>query len=817
MRLADFRVAWRVMIQEPGYSLVAVFGLAVGLAAFLLLSALARYSWSYDAQVPDVEHVYMLQSRFNLQGGQQWQDKAPMALREAAQTIPGVTAATGYLAWHPLNLQLDGQAYKLNSLTALPGFTEMMGIQAIKGDLNEALTRPDAFAITESVARRLFGTTDVVGRAFLLNSVETKGTARIAAILRDPPANTTIPYDSLNGVDLSLIPQMFRDEALHGQMGWPGFLLLRLQPDASVAAVTAELQKFADMAAKRMNLPPESAEALAGVKVFDIRLTPLREAYFDRDVVTDAQSLPVDRGDRGVIAGLMSIGGLIVLLAAINYVNLATLRVIRRQREIGVRMALGFGNRRLALQFLAESMIVAIVASVLGLALAALALPWFSSLANRGLMGMLTAGNVLAALGVAVVVGLVVSIYPAWVAFRVRPVQVLAGRPDTESPSARRTRMVFSVVQIAAAMGLASFALAVAWQTRFSINDSPGFDPAPLLIFEMNEGRKLEEDDTTKGFIAEMRHHPAVAGVTMSSDAIGRTRNPWHKEFRREGGRPLMVEVKEVTPPFFVEYGIRPVAGRLFDPRLDHYDPVIPVVLNELAARDLGFASPQQAVGVTLRGRTALMSEMDSVQVIGIAPEIRFKSLREPPAAIVYQLWSGGMTATVRARGSVAEAEAAVRSVWPKYFPQTELQMSAAKDIYAANYADDAALARLLGLATLVAMFIAAIGAFVLATDAVQRRTREIALRKLFGAQPRDVGRLVARELGVVMLLAAGVALPLAALAIARYLAPFTERTPWAYWGMAVALMAGVCAMGIAAARQARIAMATRPSAALRV
>jgi hypothetical protein len=332
----------------------------------------------------------------------------------------------------------------------------------------------------------------------------------------------------------------------------------------------------------------------------------------------------------------------------------------------------------------------------------------------------------------------------------------------------------------------------------------------------MNEGRKLEEDDTTRGFIAEMRHHPAIAGVTLSSDAIGRTRNPWHKEFRREGGRPIMVEVKEVTPPFFVEYGIRPVAGRLFDPRLDHYDPVIPVVLNELAARDLGFASPQQAVGATLRGRTALMSEMDSVQIIGIAPEIRFKSLREAPVAIVYQLWSGGMTATVRARGSVAYAEAAVRSVWPKYFPQTELQMSAAKDIYAANYADDAALAKLLGLATLVAMFIAAIGAFVLATDAVQRRTREIALRKLFGAQRRDIGRLVARELGVVMLLAAGVALPLAALAIARYLAPFTERTPWAYWAMAVALMVGVSVVGAAAARQARIAMSTRPSAALR-
>ena len=217
---------------------------AVGLAAFLLLSGFARYSWSYNAQVPDVEHVYLIKHRFNVEGGRRWWDKAPMMLREAALATPGVTDATGYLGWFPLNIQVDGQLQKLRSLTVLPRFAELMGLQAIKGDLTEALTRPDAFAITESAAMRLFGTTDVLGRAFLLNSVETKSTARIAAVLRDPPANTTIPFESLNGLNLSLVPQMFRDEALHGQMGWPGHLLIRLHPDASVAAVTEALQKF---------------------------------------------------------------------------------------------------------------------------------------------------------------------------------------------------------------------------------------------------------------------------------------------------------------------------------------------------------------------------------------------------------------------------------------------------------------------------------------------------------------------------------------------------------------------------------------------
>ena len=816
MKRQDFRVAWRLMVREPGYSLVAILGLAVGLAAFLLLAGYARYSWTYNSHVPDVEHVYVIKHRFNLEAGRRWWDKVPMGLREAARATPGVTDATGYVAWFPLNLEVEGQLHKLRSLTVLPGFAELMGLQAIKGDLTDALTRPDSFALTESAAMRLFGTTDVIGRAFLLNSVETKGVANIAAVLRDPPSNTTIPFESLNGVYLNLIPPMFRDEALHGQMAWPGHLLVRLHPEAPVASVEDALQKFTDKEVLRLNLPPAAKAALGESKVMDIRLSPLREAYYDRNVVVDSHTLGVDRGDREVIAGLIAIAVLILALAAINYVNLATIRVIRRQREIGMRKVLGSGSGRLAFQFLAESLLVSLLAAVIGLALAVFALPIVSGLVNRDLAGMLSISSIVAALGVGLTVGLVVSIYPAWIAFHVRPAQVLAGRPDTESLPARRLRQALSVLQIAAAIGLASFTLAVAWQTRFAINDSPGFDPTSMLVFEMNEGRKLGADDATRGFVTELRQQPAVAGVALSVDAIGRTRNLWSQELNREGGQPVTFEMRELSPEFFEEYGIRPVAGRLFDPKIDKEDAVEPLVLNEMAARELGFASAQQAVGSIVLGRGPLQPKAEAMRVIGIAPDIRLRSLREPPAAVGYHLWSGGMTVTVRARGSVPDAATAVRTVWQKHFPKTALYMNTAREIYAANYADDASLARLLTLATLISMLIAAIGAYALATDAVQRRTREIALRKLFGARRRDVGRLVAKEIGAVIVLAAAVSLPLAALAIARYLAPFSERTPAAYWALGAALIAALGVVSVAAARQARIAMQLKPASALR-
>jgi ABC-type antimicrobial peptide transport system permease subunit len=238
-------------------------------------------------------------------------------------------------------------------------------------------------------------------------------------------------------------------------------------------------------------------------------------------------------------------------------------------------------------------------------------------------------------------------------------------------------------------------------------------------------------------------------------------------------------------------------------------------VLNEEAARILGFASPQLAVGghMQLRG---MQMEMQDHAVIGVAPPIRLNSLRQTPPPVVYLLTSAGATLIVKARGSIADAEQAMRDLWPKYLTNSVLEIRQARDAFAASYADDARLARLLALATIIAMLIAACGAFVLATDAVQRRTREIALRKLFGARRGHIGRLVARELGILLLIAAAVGLPLAAVGIARYLAPFAERTPLAWVSLVVALGIAAVVLAAAAARQGWLAMRMRPALALR-
>jgi hypothetical protein len=815
MTLRDFRIGWRTLLQDPAYSVVVIVGLGIGLAAALLLLGLVRHSWQYNRHIPDVKNVYVVKQRFNVDPKAPWFDQAPLLLRAAAVNTPGVAAATGYLPSRAetigLTVRPGGQLRKLDSLTVLPGFPAMLGLQALQGDLAAALERPDSFAITEEAAQRLFGTADALGKTLLAEGK----LLRVGAVLRTPPASSTIPFESLLGTRSVLVENEVRDELASGSRGWWGKMLVRLQPGASLPAVTAALQRAVDSNPGLQDQPPEVRQRLGQRKVMDVALAPLEDAYFDTDVAQNFVAAPGPRAHPAAVAGLGAVALLILALAAVNYVNLAAVRVLRRQREVAMRKVLGAGARRIALQLLAESMLVAMLATVLGLLLAWLVQPLFSELVNRKLDSVLSPGDVGAALLLGGLLGVLTALYPAWIALRVRPAQVLAGRGEAESVGGLRMRRALTVLQVATAMGLASVTVAISWQTAHAMRASPGFDPVPLLIVDLPEPVRMSP--TAQSFVAALKAQPGVAGVAISEDAVGRSNVSWLRDLKRLNGRSASMEMKSVSANFFEQYRVQPQAGRLFDPRRDQEDDPVPLVLNAIAARELGFADPASAIGQTL-----LFSGFDNKvvqkRVVGIAPELRFHSLRAAPRAVAYELWTAGITLSVRASDGAAAAalEPAVRALWPKYFPDALLKTRPAAEILAVNYADDARMARLLALATGIALAIAAFGTYVLSAHTVQRRAREIVLRKLYGAGGGAIGALVVKEIGALTLLAALIGLPPAALAIQRYLAGYVEHAPIGGWTMLLALAASLTVAAAAVARHAWLATRMRAAEALR-
>ncbi|MCU1441787.1 MAG: cell division protein FtsX, partial [Rhodoglobus sp.] len=670
-----------------------------------------------------------------------------------------------------------------------------------------------SFAITEEAAIRLFGSADALGRTML---VEGK-LLRVGAILRAPPANTTIPFEALLGANSVLVDDAILHQINTGDQGWSAKVLVRVRPDASLAAITQALQRAVDSAASIQKIEPEVKARLGTRRPMDIALSPLRYAYFDHEVAGNFVAGPGDRANPAVVAGLGAIGILILGLAAINYVNLATVRVLRRQREVAMRKVLGAGVPQIVLHFLAESLVVSMAATGLGLLFAWLVLPLFSELLNRQLDSMLSPSNIGAALAIGALLGALTAAYPAWIAIRVRPSQVLAGRPDSESRGGMQVRRVMIVLQVSAAMGLASITLAIAWQTTFAMQASPGFDPAPLLIIDLPEVADKSAKARNASFIAALSAQPEVAGVAISEDAVGRTGMNWSRVLKRPGGTSAPMDMKSVSVGFFEQYRIKPEAGRLFDRRIDKDDDPVPVVLNVVAARELGFDTAAAAFGQTVLF-TGFDGKVVHKRVVGIAPELRFQSLREAPRATAYELFTDWTTTlSVRAAASPSQVERVVQTLWPSYFPDTILKMHQARDIFSANYADDARIAKLLAVATGLALVIAALGTYVLSAHTVQRRAKEIALRKLYGALRLDVGLLVVREIGSLIVISAFIGLPLAAIAIQRYLASYVERAPIGYWTLLFALASTFAIAMIAVARNAWIAMRMMPSDALRV
>lgn len=814
MTLNDFRIGWRTLLAEPAYSLVVIGGLSVGLAACLLLLGFVRYSWLYNTHVPEVERVYVVKLRYNVNPDAPWFDQGPLILRGAAANTPGVEAVTGYLATRPMRTtaRINGVLRHVNSQTVLPGFTEMLGVRTVRGDLALALKAPEGMAITDRLARQAFGTLDALDKP-----IKVEGRLlRVLAVVAASPTNTTIPFDTLVGVHSLLVEQAVRDEMLSGTQGWWARLLVRVRDGASVEAIQAALQKASDEAPFNRNLPPDVKQRLGERKPLDIALAPLRHAYFDRDIAPHFIFGAGERANPVVVIALGMVAVLVLALAAINYVNLATVRVLRRQREIALRKVLGGGTRRIALQFLAESLLVAFCATVLGLLLARLAEPAFAVLVDRQLDSVLSPANLGLALLLCLTLGSATALYPAWIALRVAPAQALSGRPDSESARGLAMRRVMTVGQVAVGMSLAAVTLAIAWQTAYAMRASPGFDPDRLLVLDLPEAVDYDQGPAIRGLVAALTAQPEIAGVAASADAVGRHQTMWMRQLRRPGGANLTVSNKVVGANFFEVYGLRPVAGRLYDPKIERQAGGDTIVINGVTARQLGFASPAAAVGQTIEF-TDWDRSIKRRRIVGIAPELRFGSLHARPEPVAYEVREHDLVLSVRASGSLAEAERIVRAQWPRHFPEGILMLQRAEDILAANYADDARLAKLLAIATAIALAIAAFGAYALASHTVQRRAKEIVLRKLYGAAPRDIGKLVAREIGVLTGIAALIALPAGAVLIHLYLAGYVEHAkPAAYWTLLLAVVCTLLVVAAAVARQAVAAMRMRPNAVLR-
>lgn len=815
-----WRSAWRQLRAEPGPAALVIAGLALGLALTLLTASFVQDTLWPDARLPERDRLITFEWQVRGPGGitTEWLGDTPVvplaaALRDTGAPL-GPMSRVLYTSLPARAVEPQGTPRSMRMVIALADtdLSTLLGLQPLAGDMAAAMGSPESVALTASTAERLFGTVQAVGRTLTLalppdpegRTPAMEFPLTVKAVLPTPNLNGPLIYDAIAGFQAPAAKAYLArsDSWYQGN----GRLFARLMPGSNATQLGELAQRLID----KQPLPPGfPADFLkGGGKPAHVRAMPVA------DVGLHGAGSPQRRLQLG---GLAAAAAGVLALAVINFVNLWSVRTLKRQREIGLRKSLGAGAGRLAWQFFAEAAVITGLAGGMGLLLAwwatpaaevLLQHPFFAPVVSPGLVAL----TVLLCGAIAAISALPLAL----IALRVQPAESLAGRSYSEGAAGRVLRRLMTALQFGAAAVFASLALTVLWQAEHAGDLPRGFE----LRDRVAVGLPWEAQPAqTEALLARVRGWPEVIAAAAADDVPGRDFSSWYSEFRAPGGSPVNLRTGvEFTPGYFQVYGIRVVAGQL---SADHVAEVAQnaVVLDRSGVRALGFANPEAAVGQML-GVAPDFRGGKPATVVAVIDDIRLEGPRSSPQphAITPVAERSGGAISVYSRDPQA-IRAKLSALVNAQFPDAFANALPVRDMLLQKVADDTRLGRLIGIAGLLALALAAVGIYALAAYTLRRREREIVLRKLHGAGPGAVAALLVREFAGVLAAACAVALPLAAWLSQRYLADFVERAPvgpFSLWVLlaAVGLLAVVTALAVA--RHLHAALALRPLAALR-
>jgi putative ABC transport system permease protein len=817
--------ALRNLARYRLYGAISILGLAAAFAAALLIAQFVRSEFSYDHWIPGYQQVYKIADILTQPGqpGEPSDQTNPVIAANLRTVFPGAVATARLAQDGPGVRRRPGDAFldEHGLAWADPDIFRVLPLPVLAGNLASALEQPDTVVITRSAARRYFHRDLPVGDTLQIETVELPSPGgppgpprlvwramRVMAVLKDLPANTNLTTEIFAS---GLTPHSgFAN--MGARLGITStYTFVRLKPGFSAV----DLQRALDVAGR-----PEAklfARIATGAR-FAYFPVPLGEAHLTPGQ-TGKEVKP--QGSRAVSYGIAGVAALIVLVAAINFVTLMTARASRRAVEVGVRKATGARRGDLMVQFIGEALVQVVIATLIALASAELLLPAFNAFVRRDLT-LDVLHDPWLDLGVAataLIVGLLASIYPALVLSSFRPATVLKGGVvhASGSPLARQALVV---VQFAVLVGLIVTTTTIYRQTQFALAKGLGADDSRLILSVLTPCNAAFPDDARKLL--------GVAAVGCSSlYALNTPTYSWIDPIRVPGGAMVNFNMAPVDFGFFEVFGVKPIAGRLFS--RDHgpdgalTDPkgaaAPSVIVNETGARNLGFSDPKAAVGRQMHwenhlpGRTTAYASV----IVGVVPDLPV-TVRTAAMPAFYIVTPGLGVVSIRMTGkelpgTIRAIEAAWKRTEGWSGPMSEIFLAQSR---AALYLDLIVQSGTVAIGAGLAILIACLGLFALSAYTTERRTKEIGVRKVMGADTRQVVVLLLWQFTLPVLAAIGVALPIATLAMQWWLRGFTYHVDMSAWTFVLAAVAAVGIAWLTVAYQSFAVARAKPASALR-
>lgn len=784
------KIAFRHILRQKFYAVLNLLGLAVGLGCCLLMMLYLVDEFSYDRFHEKADRIYRIdQTNIWVDNGVPFGSTGPAVIHALKAEIPELEAITrihtpGSIWLSRLDEKGDKRTFdEENILAADSNVFDIFSFEMLKGNAETALRDPQSLVLTETAAKRYFGHTDVLGKQLLIRQNNEESNFTINGLVQDIPNASHFHFDVM--LSMTSFPRIKRQE--NWTWIWTTFVTYALfEEGADMAKVKAKLNdippKYTEATLQNiMNITYD--EYLKQGKVWELFLMPLKDI---RLYSGDTSNRLGPTGDIQQITVLGIVALLILILSCINFMNLATARASRRAREIGVKKVLGAHRSSLIRQFLVESMLFSILATILGLALAELTIQPFNTLSAKALSldPILHPWLIPALLGMSLFMGLLAGSYPAFYLTSFKPVHVLKGRIQ-QGMKGKGFRNVLVTFQFTISIGLIICTLFVYEQLRFTRDKDLGFEPDNLLVIQNVEQLETRQE-VFKEAVLQLPFVDKAANSDLSPPRI--YNQDYFKALDGAPDQEVPVSYMSVDADYLKTLGIELVAGRDF--RKDQPAEAQRVIINEAAVKAMGWGIPNAEGYVPPLGKRLryLGDNVEPFEVIGVLEDFHFWSLHEeiePLAVFMHEapIWTPGenylsirLDGGIQSASQLKEAIVDVENIWTEMAPGTPFAYSFLDQDFFDSFQAEQRLGRVMGIFTFLAIFIACLGLLGLTAFSVEQRKQEIGIRKVLGARPMQIVGMLSRSVITWILLAFVIATPLTIWLVNGWLETFAYR-----------------------------------------
>ncbi len=760
MLASYFTIAFRNLLKNKVYSFINIFGLALGLACVFLIFQYLKRELSYDQFHDQAENIYRITWESDNP-----QTRVPHPIAQAlVQDFPEVESAVSLTPiWGPgltkqtfsiRNLEKDVRYDDRTVLAVDSTFFKVFSFKLTKGDPTTALKSTKGILVSESIAKKYFGSSDPIGKQLVVNdeSIEVTG------VFQDVPAASHFHFDFL----VSYVREKALDDPDSKYYTWKDFghyNYIRLKPGSDAKAVESKLM---DWSKKYLDWSADNYRYLAQ-QGFGFRLQPITDIHLKSNLRWELEP----NGNIDYIYMMTAAALLILVIACVNFINLTTALSAERAKEIGIRKTLGAFRKQLAFQFIGEAVLVSLFAMVIAALMIELTLPFLNLFIgspfeiNYSMFIPMLAG-------LSVIVGIVAGIYPSLYLSSVKPGQILKGK-YLQSPKGAGVRQVFTVFQFITSMVLISSSVIIYNQLDFIQHKGLGFDQEEVIIISVKNG------DAINPRIVELRNEllllPGVKTVSASSNIPGRPFNQ-HSIFTKDHPEGN-VDVSDalVDYDFFKALSIEFAEGQPFS--VDNPADKDGFIINETAKNNLHLKTGiGEEIIWNLDGREI------KGKIIGIVKDFHFQSLHQPVRPILFRLYPAFNYVLIKANiENFEQTMKSVETTWRKFDDNFSFEFSFLKDQLNQQYTAEKNIGNVLAAFSFLAVVIASFGLLGIAALSFRQKTKEICVRKILGASSTGLMALLMKDFTRLVFIAIVVATPFSWWMMNRWLENFSFRT----------------------------------------